>query len=415
MTRFLSGLFLASALALVQSLSPAAAQPRIVLEPNAIELELGNGLEVWETAINVSNEGNEDLIWNSGINIIAEPGGQQNWLRAEPMQGQVPPGDGQDVIVAIGHQGLSAGMYDAELRFNSNDPDNPEVLTVISMDCNGEWQLVARWNEDWGYPQIIDWNRAFDRMALGQAYSLPIVLLNNGGEPIRIIEISSDNHRFTANPHDRFIIQPFNQAQVNIAVQVQAESMQEGLLTISSDLQGDLRPIPLRALIPWQRGFEVSLAAGWNLISAPIEPLNQDIRVVFSILREPDALQAVKGAFGRFYLPAFNFNNIDSWDFRYGYLVKVSRETILPFNGGPAPADTPIPLYRGWNIVSYLPETERDQFEAFFNITRELIIVKDGQGRFYWPEQDFNNMPLMNQGTGYQVKVSRGVVLVWNE
>lgn len=84
-----------------------------------------------------------------------------------------------------------------------------------------------------------------------------------------------------------------------------------------------------------------------------------------------------------------------------------------------------VPLRLGWNMISINVEPEdvdvRVMMEAL--VAEDLLIImKDGQGRFYNPEFDFNNIPFWNTADGYQVKVANecnlfaaGEVIAWNE
>ena len=153
--------------------------------------------------------------------------------------------------------------------------------------------------------------------------------------------------------------------------------------------------------------FEVALAEGWNLISAPLAPEDNDVPRLFRELVQRDNLTMVKNGFGRFYMPEFEFNNIPFWNFREGYLVKMSGADRLIVSGEFVEFDTPIPLTASWNITAYFPEEEVEVEEAFDNIADELILAKDGEGNFYLPQRNFNNIPPLRQGLGYHVKVER--------
>ncbi len=157
----------------------------------------------------------------------------------------------------------------------------------------------------------------------------------------------------------------------------------------------------------------VRLAEGWNLISSHIDPRERRIPVLMRGLEHVEALVMVKNHFGQFYRPAHNFNNIPRWDGRLGYLMNVNRATSLHMEGEAFEADTPIPLRQSWNMVSYFPAQEVEAPDAFRNIADNLIIAKDGHGNFYIPQQDFNNIPPLRRGQGYQIKVSEEVNLIW--
>ena len=158
---------------------------------------------------------------------------------------------------------------------------------------------------------------------------------------------------------------------------------------------------------PVDQDFAVALAEGWNLISVSVAPEENDVPWIFRDLVRRESLTIVKDGFGRFYSPADDFNNIPCWNF------KMAEADSLFIGGEPVAADTPIPLERGWNMIAYFPEDEIEAPAAFANIAGELIIVKDGDGNFYLPAEDFNNMPPLRRGSGYLVKVREDVELVW--
>ena len=133
---------------------------------------------------------------------------------------------------------------------------------------------------------------------------------------------------------------------------------------------------------------------------------------IFQAIR--DDLVIAKDYQGRFYLPSRDFNNIPFWDFRRGYLVKVTQDANLLFYGHPAPQDTTIPLIEGWNMVAYFPDSALEAPVAFHNLADDLIVAKDGEGNFYLPAENFNSMPPLHRCAGYLVKVSRDVEFRWH-
>jgi len=76
-------------------------------------------------------------------------------------------------------------------------------------------------------------------------------------------------------------------------------------------------------------------------------------------------------------------------------------------------ADDAIPLTDGWNLISYYPRTPVDAIVAFSGIVDQLLMAKDGVGRFYNPEWGFSNMGDLQELRGYQVKVTEDLELVY--
>ncbi len=161
--------------------------------------------------------------------------------------------------------------------------------------------------------------------------------------------------------------------------------------------------------------FIINLEEGWDMISCPVAPVDNDIRIVFAEITEQGSLEMVKDGRGRFYYPEQDFNNIPVWVANQGYLVKVNENTDLTISGELLPEDDRIQLVESWNMVAYLPEASISAPEAFENIEDELILAKDGDGRFYSPEHNFSNMAELQRGRGYLVKVREAVELIWNQ
>ncbi len=87
----------------------------------------------------------------------------------------------------------------------------------------------------------------------------------------------------------------------------------------------------------------------------------------------------------------------------------------------------PINLREGWNLMSInvTPQEEFWEREEGPDVIRmmerlrideenhQLLLMKDENGRFYAPGQDFNNIPFWNQTEGYLVKVNQQIETFW--
>ncbi|MBM3329160.1 MAG: T9SS type A sorting domain-containing protein [Calditrichaeota bacterium] len=165
----------------------------------------------------------------------------------------------------------------------------------------------------------------------------------------------------------------------------------------------------------WSEGdFSVAMRRGWTMIGAPLLPDPRAMTEIWRLLVEAGRLIIVKDHRGRFYHPEIGFNNLPDWDPRQGYLVKTTDFSQLNLAGTIVDPAEPIPLREGWSMVSYLPFEETDVMTAFNGVLDDLIIVKDGFGRFYLPAMEFSNMVAIEPGRGYQVKMARTRELVWN-
>ncbi len=159
----------------------------------------------------------------------------------------------------------------------------------------------------------------------------------------------------------------------------------------------------------------ILLDNGWNLISTNVLPVQADD---FSAILQPlvDAGQLILGkdGMGNFYWPDHNFDGIDSWEWQDGYWLKVSGEFSLTIAGQPLPNDAPIGLNRGWNTIAYVPRSPVFAEVGFSGLGDNLVIARDGKGRFYLPAYNFSDMDRLRPGAGYQVRVNEDAELVYS-
>jgi len=161
----------------------------------------------------------------------------------------------------------------------------------------------------------------------------------------------------------------------------------------------------------------IPMHSGWNIISTFNQPRDAAVRSIWSEIVSRGNLTLAKDQSGRFYNPAIGaggFSNMQPWDVRQGYMVRLVRTDTLVTLNVPVEVTTPIPLRQGWNICAYFPEEDLTAAEAFVNLGDDLVMVKDEVGRFCRPSIRFSNMGRLTRGKGYQINVARDVELVYN-
>lgn len=178
------------------------------------------------------------------------------------------------------------------------------------------------------------------------------------------------------------------------------------------------------------RELNVNLEAGWNMISLNVSPPEEfwqgergpAIVPLMERLRVNENRHHIillKDGIGRFYSPAFNFNNIPFWNLSEGYLLNADEAVETVFSGAQIPFDADIPLADGWNLAAYFPTYELNAgapaFYVLSNILDNLILAKDRDGRFMNLEWRFSNMPPWRETQGYQIKVDGDVALRYPE
>ncbi len=157
----------------------------------------------------------------------------------------------------------------------------------------------------------------------------------------------------------------------------------------------------------------IRLRERWNMVSLRVVPINLDIITLMQSLVEDNNLLMVKDERGRFYIPAQDFCNIPQWNSAQGYMLKLRQPAEWIVDGYPIEPQTPINLNQGWRIVAYYPDYNLSPQVAFSNILNDISIVKDIDGNFYVPRLNFNNMPNLNPGCAYQIRINQNTILIY--
>jgi hypothetical protein len=80
--------------------------------------------------------------------------------------------------------------------------------------------------------------------------------------------------------------------------------------------------------------------------------------------------------------------------------------------GAPIPANTPLALNTGWNMVAYLPQNSMPVATAVQGITPWLLQVKGTDGIFI-PDNPYSSLTTMYPGKGYWIQMSSAQSLVY--
>lgn len=176
--------------------------------------------------------------------------------------------------------------------------------------------------------------------------------------------------------------------------------------------------------------IEIDLREGWNMISINVSPgeeyynFDRDERgpnvvLMMRQFTEEDILILMKNEIGEFYIPAWDYYNIDYWNLVEGYQVKMEEEAVFEMPGDQIDPQADVPIEEGWNIIAYIPNYDLDvsapEFYGVSPIIDHIIIFKDYLGRFINPEWEYGNLDYLTAGQGYQVKVDADVVLNYPE
>ncbi|MCF7921040.1 MAG: tandem-95 repeat protein [Candidatus Cloacimonetes bacterium] len=160
----------------------------------------------------------------------------------------------------------------------------------------------------------------------------------------------------------------------------------------------------------------INLNGGWNLISLYVLPADPSVEVVFAPIM--GSLQKVKDIYSSYdpNLPSV-YNTLSELEESSGYYVRVSSVSVLDVTGSPLdPAQTPLSLNSGWNLVAYVNQVSMDVEEAFAELitSENLRKVKDIFSS-YDPNLPsvYNTLVNMDPGSGYYVRVFDAVTFYY--
>jgi hypothetical protein len=158
---------------------------------------------------------------------------------------------------------------------------------------------------------------------------------------------------------------------------------------------------------------EINLSTGWNMISSFVETGNPLMDSVWQSIR--DSVVIVKNNNGEVFIPSYYINNIGDWNVTQGYQVYMQQnKTLVLWGNILEPEFTTVNLTSGWNMISYLRDSELDCETAFAGLAEgNLVIVKDNYGNVYIPSYGINTIGYLLPGQGYQVYVLNNDIIIY--
>ena len=170
--------------------------------------------------------------------------------------------------------------------------------------------------------------------------------------------------------------------------------------------------------------LNVELAAGWNYVSTNRIPENYSISSLFDDALAGNLLKVLgddQFALGGIYIPGIPsvFNSLQMHTDAAGYVIKVDADAIWSSAGAAIdPANTPMDLNEGWNIIGYLPQDAMSVEEALASIDGTVGTVIDGQNGTVWNPanpNEFNSLTELEPGRSYWVRMLEAATLVYPE
>ncbi len=195
------------------------------------------------------------------------------------------------------------------------------------------------------------------------------------------------------------------------------DGLYQGEFVVEHNAFGGEEIIPVQMQVieePRHTTKRINLTSNWNLVSMNLQPDDENVGLLVSDLVNAQELVMVRDQYGKFYLPSRSgFTNMDAWSAETGYWILMNSPQTLTLSGTTIRSDQPIQLDAGWQIVAYYPRLAMSPENAFVSIDENLVLAKDGNGRFYSPEWDFNSLEMCRNGKGYIVNLREADELIW--
>jgi hypothetical protein len=158
----------------------------------------------------------------------------------------------------------------------------------------------------------------------------------------------------------------------------------------------------------------LSLAAGWNLISFPIEPINTSISTLFKdIANNILIIWAYPGQIWKFYDPKDEEGStLTTMESGKGYWVKTNNSAETTITGNVA--NTSTALLFGWNLVGFSKSSKTSATDVLNGISNKYSIMWAYPGqvwKFYDPKDvEGSTQTDFNPGIGYWIKTTEATV-----
>jgi hypothetical protein len=157
----------------------------------------------------------------------------------------------------------------------------------------------------------------------------------------------------------------------------------------------------------------IPIAAGWNMISLNIHPVDSATDTILGPLSSKEFI-LTKNDLGEVYCPSLFIDDIGTFRTGEGYKVYSGAADTIRVDGSAVnAAATPLSLPSGWSMIGYLPQSDMPIVTALAGITPQILLVKNNEGQAYFPDYFIDDIGTMRVGAGYQVFMKAAAVLTY--
>jgi len=126
------------------------------------------------------------------VNIYDDGIDELRWITYETEEGNLDAGEDIEIVVRLDATGLLEGEYEGNIHFVSDDPDNPDLEVNIRMNVIGIPVLEVEWNEEAGFPDIINWNNLYLDIFSNENYPIPVEITNAGDDVLMLLPFQNE-------------------------------------------------------------------------------------------------------------------------------------------------------------------------------------------------------------------------------
>ncbi|MGQ9609059.1 MAG: C10 family peptidase [bacterium] len=162
-----------------------------------------------------------------------------------------------------------------------------------------------------------------------------------------------------------------------VSISVDTAGLNEGIYTVTLTVNAEGVSNSPQIVTIFLRIFyldRVTMNAGWNLISIPVQPDDNSIdRVLDSIKGKFDSVWAYfDGGWKKYIVGMEAFRNLNNIIPGRGYWVKMKERATLSINGNPI-ENIAVQLFSGWNLVGYNQKGEKITESALTSVLQNCI------------------------------------------
>jgi hypothetical protein len=248
----------------------------------------------------------------------------------------------------------------------------------------------------------------FGDVQVGSFLDKNITIRNSGSGTLSVRLSISGNSFSIISGGDTFNLSSGQTRVVGIRFSPASGGSYTGTLNITHNATNQPSPItiPLSGNGVELVTHEIPLLKGWNMISSFVLPIDIKLDSIFKNIKSN--LVILKDGLGRSYWPFLGVDQIGNWSIYSGYQVYMKNPDTLRIVGHIIKPETTVySLQKGWNLISYVRRTPMDIDSALSSIKSYINIVKDNDGRVYWPKYTVNQIGLMRPGQGYLINVTQ--------